>query len=277
MSALASWKQHLSLTAHSTPTGWPGIAQLRRKLYEARFRAGRYHCGYSGRYASFEAAERALPTGLSGFDHDAMADIGHYTTMAGGIEPMPATEYPVLLWLRGALDQGARTLLDLGGYVGHAFRQYDQYLAFPDDFRWTVFDLPHITRAGQALAAQQPTPRLRFSNSIDDGCGLDILLAATHTAPWTALLRDDPVGDHPNRAGFVLSLQRPGPCWLRRQPAHARVRARGFLGEATQPRRAIPSGMPCRDLFGPLLPAEALTPAHRDLPACQSFRRASLG
>ncbi len=178
MSALASWKQHLRLTAPSASVNWPGIAQLRRKLYETRFRAGRYHCGYSGRYASFEAAERALPAGLAGFDHDAMADIGHYTTEAGSFEPMPATEYPVLFWLRDALDDGARTLLDLGGYVGHAFRQYDSYLAFPDEFRWTVFDLPHIIRAGEALAAQQPTPRLCFTNTVDDGCGMDILLAA---------------------------------------------------------------------------------------------------
>ena len=139
MSASATWKQSLRLTARKASAHWPGIAQLRRRLYEARFRAGKYHCGYSGRFA--------------GFDHDAMADIGHYTTMAGGIEPMPATEYPVLFWLRAALDERARTLLDLGGYVGHAFRQYDRYLAFPDAFRWTVFDLPHITRAGEALAA----------------------------------------------------------------------------------------------------------------------------
>ncbi|WP_236846704.1 methyltransferase, TIGR04325 family [Bosea sp. Tri-49] len=160
---------------------------------------------------------------MSGFDHDAMADIDHYTTMAAGIEPMPAAEYPVLFWLRGALDEGARTLLDLGGYVGHAFRQYDRYLAFPDDFRWAVFDLPHITRAGRALAAQQPTPRLRFTNTADDSCGMDILLAAglaaipartlpartaerlakapaasdrpAQAAPCTALLRDDPVRD----------------------------------------------------------------------------------
>ena len=165
MSASATWKQSLRLTARKASAHWPGIAQLRRRLYEARFRAGKYHCGYSGRFAGFEAAERALPTGLAGFDHDAMADIGHYTTMAGGIEPMPATEYPVLFWLRAALDERARTLLDLGGYVGHAFRQYDRYLA--------------------------------------------------------------------------------------------------FLGKAAQPRCALPSGVPCRNLFGALLPAGLLKPCPR--------------
>jgi putative methyltransferase (TIGR04325 family) len=178
VTAMHALKQNLRMAARTASVSWPGIAQLRQRLYQARFRAGRYHCGYSGRYSSFEAAERALPTGLAGFDHDAMADIDHYTTLAGGIEPMPATEYPVLFWLRGALDEGARTLLDLGGYVGHAFRQYDRYLAFPDAFRWTVFDLPHITQAGQVLSARHPTPRLRFSNTVDDGCGMDILLAA---------------------------------------------------------------------------------------------------
>lgn len=178
MSSAAGWARTLRLAGRTASTSWPGIAQLRRRLYETRFRAGRYHCGYSGRYACFDAAERALPSGLSGFDHTAMADIDHYTTAAGGFEPMPVTEYPVLFWLRCALDEGARRLLDLGGYVGHAFRQYDDYLAFPDAFRWVVFDLPHITRAGQALAARQPTQRLHFTNTVDDGCGMDILLAA---------------------------------------------------------------------------------------------------
>jgi putative methyltransferase (TIGR04325 family) len=178
MSGMVSWRQNLGQMARTASASWPGIAPLRQRLYEARFRAGRYHCAYSGRYASFQAAERALPAGLAGFDHAAMADIDHYTTMAGGFEPMPATEYPVLFWLRGALDEGARTLFDLGGYVGHAFRQYDHYLAFPDEFRWAVFDLPHITQAGQVLAARQPTQRLRFTNTIDDGRGMDILLAA---------------------------------------------------------------------------------------------------
>lgn len=213
MPAVATWKQNLRLTARTASARWPGIAQLRQRFYEARFRAGRYHCGYSGRYSDFAAAERALPTGLAGFDHDAMADIGHYTTMAGEIEPMPTTEYPVLFWLRDALDGGARTLLDLGGYVGHAFHQYDRYLAFPDDFRWTVFDLPHITKAGQALAAQRPTPRLRFTNSVDDGNGMDILLAAgsLQYLPETYL-----------RERLKAWSKRPRHLIVQRTPLHAR-------------------------------------------------------
>lgn len=209
MSAMTSWKQHLRLTARTASIGWPGIAGLRRRLYETRFRAGRYHCGYSGRYAGFDAAERALPTGLSGFDHDAMADIGHYTTMAGGIEPMPATEYPVLFWLRAALDAGARTLFDLGGYVGHAFHQYDRYLAFPDAFRWTVFDLPHIIKAGRALAAQQPTPRLRFTDTIDDGCGVDILLAAGSLQYLPEHYLHERLAAWPKRPRHVIVQRRP--------------------------------------------------------------------
>lgn len=213
MSAMAAWKQSLRLTAATDTGGWPGLAALRRKLYETRFRAGRYHCGYSGSYAGFDAAERALPPGLAGFDHAAMADIDHYTTAAGGVEPMPATEYPVLFWLRGALGEGARTLLDLGGYVGHAFRQYDRYLAFPDDFGWTVFDLPHIIRAGQAFAARQPDQRLRFTTTVDDGCGMDILLAAgsLQYLPGTFL--------HDRLSSWA---KRPRHLIVQRTPLHAR-------------------------------------------------------
>lgn len=157
---------------------WPALRPLAQLVYERRFRAGRYHCGYRGVYRDFESAKRALPDGLAGFDHDAMADLGHYATADGAVEPMPATEYPVLFWLRRALDEGARSLLDFGGYVGHAFRQYDRYLAFPTDFRWTVFDLPAITQAGEAVAWRDGLIRLRFVTAIDPDDPPEILLAA---------------------------------------------------------------------------------------------------
>ena len=162
----------------NTLAHWPVLAPLAQLVYERRFRAGRYHCGYHGAYLDFESARQALPEGLSGFDHEAMADIGHYAAANGTIEPMPATEYPVLFWLRQALDSGARSLLDFGGYVGHAFRQYDPYLAFPADFRWTVFDLPAITQAGEAVAWREGVRQLRFVNAIDPDDPPDILLAA---------------------------------------------------------------------------------------------------
>lgn len=210
---MATWKQNLRRTARALPSRWRGLTQAQQWLYRARFRAGKFHCGYCGRYDSFQAAERALPAGMAGFDHAAMADIDHYTTTAGGFETMPATEYPVLFWLRGALDEGARTLLDLGGYVGHAFRQYDQYLAFPDDFRWTVFDLPRITQAGQALAARHPTQRLRFTNTVDDGSGMDILLAAGSLQ----YLPENHLHDR-----LRAWVERPRHVIIQRTPLHAR-------------------------------------------------------
>ena len=209
MMAMAAWNQRLLPAVRWLPAG----TAMRRWLYQTRFRAGKYHCGYSGVYGSFEAARLALPPGLAGFDHDAMADIDHYTTTAGGFEPMPATEYPVLFWLRGALDEGARTLLDLGGYVGHAFRQYDRYLAFPKDFRWTVFDVPRITEAGQALAGKEAAQRLRFTNAVDEGCGMDILLAAGSLQ----YLSENYLQDRLNAWG-----DRPRHVIVQRTPLHAR-------------------------------------------------------
>lgn len=156
----------------------PGIRQARQWRYQSRFHAGCYHCGYSGVYDTLEAAAHALPSGLAGFDHPEMADIDHYTTTEGGFEPMPATEYPVLFWLDRALREGARSLLDIGGYVGHVFHQYDDYLDFPDDFRWTVFDLPQITEAGRSLTAHDGPPRLRFTNVIDPNEEVDVMFAA---------------------------------------------------------------------------------------------------
>jgi putative methyltransferase (TIGR04325 family) len=149
---------------------------------------------------------------MAGFDHADMTDIGHYANSDNGIEPMPATEYPALFWLRQALDEGARTLLDFGGYVGHGFHQYDQYLKFPDDFSWTVYDLPEITKAAEKMARRNPRRQLNFSNRIDDRQSIDILLAAGSLQYV--------------REGFLPDLlearrQRPRHVIVQRTPLHA--------------------------------------------------------
>jgi len=214
--AIAAWNQSLHRAAGQIPAQaarWTGATLARRWLYEARFRAGKYHCGYSGAYQDFELARHALPAGMAGFDHAAMADIDHYTTAAGGFEAMPATEYPVLFWLRGALDDGARTLFDLGGYVGHAFRQYDRYLAFPEDFCWTVFDLPQITEVGRALADKEAAHRLRFTTAVDEGCGTSILLAAGSLQYLPENFLHDRLSAWADRPSHVI---------VQRTPLHAR-------------------------------------------------------
>lgn len=192
---------------------WPGILQARQWLYGLRFRTGSFHCGYSGAYESFEAAARALPPGMAGFDHAAMTDIDHYTTVGGGFEPMPATEYPVLFWLRRAMDGGARSVFDLGGYVGHVFRQYDPYLRFPADFRWTVFDVPHVTEAGRRLADRDGIARLDFTNALDALESSDVLLAAGSLQYF----REDYLQE-----ALAARTRRPRHVLVQRTPLHAR-------------------------------------------------------
>jgi putative methyltransferase (TIGR04325 family) len=173
MSAITGLEPRMRVTGRrivAAAAHWPGILQA--------LRPGHDHCGYSGSYETFEAATRALPRDMAGIDHVDMKDIDERIIAPGSVEPMAATEYPVLFWLRQALDDGARTLLDVGGYVGHIFRQYDGYLAFPRDFRWTIFDVPQITAAGRKLAAREGLTGLDFTDAIDARADLDILFAA---------------------------------------------------------------------------------------------------
>lgn len=153
----------------------PPVRMVRKELHRADFIAGRPQSGFNGCYLDFAAAKAAAP-GRIGYDHLDMT--GFYQPNADGSGPtMDPNDYAVMFWLRGLLPT-ARRVFDIGGYVGTAYYEYARYLDYPTDLRWTVYDVPAVARAGEALASDKSASHLGFTTDPTGADGADILLAA---------------------------------------------------------------------------------------------------
>ncbi|MEQ9399191.1 MAG: methyltransferase, TIGR04325 family [Longimicrobiales bacterium] len=86
-------------------------------------------------------------------------------------------DYPVLYWLRRLLPD-ARTLLDAGGHQATKFRVFDPYLDWPEGFRWVVWDLPDVVRAGSERARRDGLHRVSFVERLSDAEPADVLLVS---------------------------------------------------------------------------------------------------
>ena len=157
---------------------WPGIRQVHYAIHRWEFLAGRNDSGYSGVFSSVEKAARSAPIAVTGYNQTGMADLDVYSHANGDFRLMPSTQYPALFWLRPAIEQGARRLLDSGGYVGHVNYQYCPNLNLPDEFAWTIYDVPDILQTGQRIATERGAQHLRFTNDISMIGEADIVFAA---------------------------------------------------------------------------------------------------
>jgi len=173
--SVARWASRKAAHALST---WPGIRHVRYAIHRWEFLAGRNDSGYSGVFSTVEEAARSAPIAVTGYDQAGMADLHVYSQANGEFRPMPPTEYPALFWLRPAIESGARRLFDLGGYVGHVYYQYSGYLDLPDAFSWTIYDVPHITQAGERIARERGARHLSFTNDLGAIGEADIVFAA---------------------------------------------------------------------------------------------------
>lgn len=173
--SVARWASRRAVGVLST---WPGIRHVHYAIHRWQFLAGRNDSGYSGVFSNVEEAARSAPTAVTGYDQTGMADLDVYRHENGEFKPMPPTEYPALFWLRPAIEGGARRLFDLGGYIGHVYYQYCGYLDFPDEFLWTIYDVPQITQAGQRIAQERGAKHLRFTNDVEAISEADIVFAA---------------------------------------------------------------------------------------------------
>jgi hypothetical protein len=64
-------------------------------------------------------------------------------------------DYPMMVWLSNALDDGARKLFDLGGHVGISYYADQPFLRYPPELSWRVCDVPAVAQAGRRLAARR--------------------------------------------------------------------------------------------------------------------------
>jgi len=151
---------------------------LAQRLYRQEWQSGNKPEAFWGTFRSFDEASAALPPGLSSYDQEEMLGYPLYMNPDGTVPPMPETELPVLERLRPIIASGARSVFDLGGYIGHVFYQYDAALSLPADLQWKVCDVSTIVRRGAEIAARKGEPRLRFTTDQAEVDGADILLAA---------------------------------------------------------------------------------------------------
>lgn len=128
----------------------PGVLQWRKRRFDHRFESDHEVGNCRGVFNSYRSAATTAPP-TRPLDYDNADAAAMYRERLDHIYP---SDYPMMLWLQRAFDEGVRRALDLGGHVGIAFYAYQKFLPFPEDVHWTVSDVPAVVRAG-------PRPGLR--------------------------------------------------------------------------------------------------------------------
>jgi putative methyltransferase (TIGR04325 family) len=150
----------------------PGVGRVLALDYERAF-VRRAPNRFRGVYASFAEAEQSIPAGQRvGYDHAELAGLYRHR-----MEKANQSDYGPLFWLRGLLAPGS-FVFDYGGHVGVSYHGWQRYLGYPPGMRWLVYDVPAITKVGAELAAERDSPGLGFTNTVADGRGCDVFLAA---------------------------------------------------------------------------------------------------
>jgi putative methyltransferase (TIGR04325 family) len=125
-----------------------------------------------GVHDSFSAAQAAAPTSRPvGYDNDASAEL--YSPQ------ISAWDYPALFWLGRSLDEGLRSVFDLGGHIGIKFYAFKRLLAYPPELRWRVCDVPAVIGRGAEIARSKGAEtQLGFTSNPLDASGFDVLYAS---------------------------------------------------------------------------------------------------
>jgi putative methyltransferase (TIGR04325 family) len=164
----------IDLSKRVSRNAWrlPVVGQVLERDYARSF-ARMPKNQFRGVYASFAEAEASVPKAARvGYDHDELA--GMYRDR---MDRANQSDYAVLFWLRGILDEHS-FVLDVGGHVGVSYHGWRSYLDYRPGMRWLVQDMPAIIKVGAALARERPSEGLAFTSDVADGRGCTILLAA---------------------------------------------------------------------------------------------------
>ena len=201
--------ERLGQTVHSLLNA-PPLLQIRKRRHARWFATTSQFC-FAGVYPSFAEAILGAPPGRPiGSDHEHATDIA----ITGGLHTLSrvnARDYPLLYWLREAIQGGALGVFDFGGHVGVKYYAFRPYLRYPPALRWTVYDMPAVTAAGRRLAAQRDdASQISFTDRLEDADGVDVFFATgslqyEETLPWTLLSRLTNLPEHLVLGGLPLS------------------------------------------------------------------------
>ena len=148
------------------------ILHALRDLYTYRyFYIPRKAPRYRGVYASFQAAEAALPRDRpQGFNIEAVPE--YFITSEFMLH---SGDYPVLFWLSRILEAGT-TVFDLGGGFGQSYYSYQEFLPFPPGLHWIVCDVEAFVRRGTELARERNATNLTITSDFQQAEGAQIYL-----------------------------------------------------------------------------------------------------
>jgi putative methyltransferase (TIGR04325 family) len=152
----------------------PGFRGIAAKRALQAFISNRDQNMFLGVYDSWEAASVAASGyGTAGYDNDGSANL--YLSRVR----VDRHDYPALHWLYRSLNEGLRTVFDVGGSTGIKYFAFREHLSPWPDLRWTVQDVPAMVQKGRGVAANDSTAgRLAFTDRFEDGAGSDILFAS---------------------------------------------------------------------------------------------------
>ena len=148
-------------------------SSLREGTYRKKFIENNSENLFMGSFENFAAAQAGVPSEKPvGYDNAEQAK-GFYSHQ---IAPY---DYPALFWIGRSLEEGLRSVFDLGGHVGIKYYAFKRLLSYPDNMRWTVCDVPGVVKTGQELAAEKgSTAQLSFTTDFRDASGFDVLFAS---------------------------------------------------------------------------------------------------
>lgn len=153
----------------------PGLNLLAAPLYRRWFASPHKQANiYCGIFDSFEAAKAAAPpTRPNHYDVDDTARM-----YRDRFDSIRVSDYPLVHWISRLLQQGCRSLFDLGGHTGVSYYGFQRYIDYPADLKWVIHDTDAAIRAGRKIATElDPSGRLSFSERREDADGNDVLVS----------------------------------------------------------------------------------------------------
>jgi putative methyltransferase (TIGR04325 family) len=143
---------------------------VREAAYRRRFLGNRQENLFLGSFETFmDAATVARHATDRDSDPVALLDIPQVNF----------SDYPIVFWLGRALNEGMRSVFELGGQVGIKYYAFRRMLGYPEDLRWTVCENAEMVKQGRTLAEQREVAgQLDFTTELQAASGHDVLYAS---------------------------------------------------------------------------------------------------
>lgn len=128
---------------------------------------------FFGVHSTWQEAEAAAASfGSVGYDHESTVDMYAQRTRKD------QHDYPAAYWILRSLQEGHRSVFDVGGNIGIKYMAFRDILMPHPDLRWRVQDVSAIVRHGRELALARGDTQLEFTDRFEDGDGIDLLYAS---------------------------------------------------------------------------------------------------